>query len=159
MFAFDSGAMMNRCFQTGQPCDRIRPRIEPVPRKIGLVEDRCGNRVRIDAETPEHGLEILPVEHIQTNELPVTVADPLHRRLIFGPPSVGELKRNEIGNMIAQLHGHLGGHTAAPVDDGAEHVEDEGLDRIECCCHGYTVVRVDRTVHVGSPAHHVSPSA
>lgn len=134
--------------QLGQPGDRVRPRIEAMPGEIRLLEhpgrDRCG----IDPRLGEHGLKVLPMEHIETDELTPAAAHPLHRRLVLRSPAIGELMCIKIGNMVAQVQGHLGGDTAPPVDDGAEHIEDQGLYPVESCCHGFTVARGRQSVYV-----------
>src|SRR5699024_7922471 len=71
----------------------------------------------------------------------IAPAHPLHRRLILGPPRIGELIGIERGHILAQSGGHLGGRIRSPIDDGAEHVEDEGLNRAESCHHDFTVPR------------------
>lgn len=75
------------------------------------------------------------MEHVEADEITLTAAHPLHRRLVLRAPAIREIMGVEIGNMVVQVHGHLGGNARAPVDDGAEHVEDESLDAPERWVH------------------------
>jgi hypothetical protein len=55
----------------------------------------------------------------------------LHRGLVALAPRVGEGARVQVRAAVAgEEGGGVAGDALAPVHDGAEHVEDEGLDRV-----------------------------
>ncbi len=105
---------------------RIRPAVEPVPRQIEIARHLLGEAV--DAETRQDALEIVPVQHVELAERDAAAAHLLHRRLVLVPPGIGEGKPVELVAGRRKNALGLARDAAAPIDHGAEDIEEQRLD-------------------------------
>jgi hypothetical protein len=106
-----------------QPTRDIRPRIETMP---GAVEMgfHLLRQVR-HSKSWQDALEIAPVQHIELRERDAAGTHLLHGRLVLAAPGVGE---GRPVRPVAERFEHrlrLPRDAAAPVDQGAEHVEKQ----------------------------------
>ena len=68
------------------------------------------------------------MQHVEPAEGQAPGAHFLHRRLVFVAPCIGERRPVERDALRRQQRLGLARDRAAPVDQGAEHVEDQRLD-------------------------------
>src|SRR5262249_32152823 len=115
-----------------QAARHVRPGVEPMPGGIAMARD--GLRQTRDAEARHDALEIVPVQHVELAERDAPAAHLLHRWLVLVAPGIGEAE--PIESIAERLENRLGlaRDAGAPVDQRAEHVEEQSLraDR-----HGY----------------------
>src|SRR5579871_3369029 len=75
--------------QPGQPRDRIRPRVEPVPGAVQMVDLGLGEPRY--AKFRQQFDQVLAVQIVEPRPGPLAVANLGHRRLITGPQPIGEI--------------------------------------------------------------------
>ena len=109
--------------QPGEAGHGVRPRVEPVPGERELVALR-GRQVEV--ELGEHVVERLAVEHVEHDPLALAAAHRLELRLVAPAPRVGH------GLARQPERRRLAGDARAPVDAGAEDVEEERLQLWNC---------------------------
>src|SRR4029450_9040959 len=111
--------------QLRKPGRDILPTIEPVPGQVEIMQDAWGKAG--DAEPRQDALQVAPMQHVEAAERNATVADLVHGRLIFSPPRIRE--RDTVDRMAEGAKKALGlaGDAGAPVDQRAEHVEQESF--------------------------------
>jgi hypothetical protein len=68
------------------------------------------------------------MQDIQPDEGAAARTDLLHRGLIAPPPCVGEGSRIGARRIVCEESRRFSRHTAAPVDDGAEDIENKRLN-------------------------------
>jgi hypothetical protein len=109
--------------QPRQRGDRVGPRIEPVPdavERVALVLVEHG-----EAEARQQVVEDRPVQPVDGRGRDLAAPHALHRRLVAGAPGVGERRPVDVDALRCRERGAVADDPGAPVDDGAEHVEDE----------------------------------
>ena len=125
--------------ELGATMNRSRRRVSPGT-VSGHGSRRCqARRQRVavrgvegvgEAELGHHLVERLAVEHVQVHPGARARADRLHLGLVAGAPGVGErLPGHALDAARAPQLGRLAGHRGAPVDAGAEDVEQQRADR------------------------------
>ena len=129
MLPFERGAMMNLFFSRVSPADGVRPWPQPMPRTIERVG--FGLRESLDAEVDEDPVEGHPMQAIELGPGQLTRSDAVHARAVPGAPGVGELRPVHGQSLLPCQLLHFLRHGCSPVDDGAEGIENERLDR----CH------------------------
>src|SRR5581483_2181461 len=105
---------------------RIRPGIEAVPGAIELCPlcfAEAGEAVLRQELVEDHAVEI-----VDARPREIAAAHALHRRLISRAPVVGEARPIGGDALLATEPLELADDAAAPIDDGAENVENESLD-------------------------------
>ena len=112
-----------------QPCQsrcRIRPGIEPVP---GEVEIGAGRLLDVvEPEVMQHDIQVAPMQAVELAERQLATAHLGHGRLVLGTPGVGEGEPVHVGIPRRQRGTHLACDRRAPVDQGAEDIEDQCID-------------------------------
>jgi hypothetical protein len=91
---------------------------------LRLVEPR-------DAELLEQLLEARPVQAVEVRPRQLAFPHPGHGWLVFAPPGVGEGYPVGVDALLAAERTAFLGDAGAPVHDGAEHVEREGLHGVD----------------------------
>ena len=94
-----------------------------MPREIELRHDLLGERC--DAEAGQDALEVAPMQHVELAERNCTVPHLVHGGLILAAPGIGE---GEPIELVAERLQHglgLARDAGAPVDQRAEHVEEQ----------------------------------
>ena len=112
-----------------KPADAIRPRIQAVPGAIEPIFFRI--RQPGHGEIAQHPIENQPMQAIQLRPRHFPATHAVHRGRIAGAPGVGKLCGVDSQSFASGKLLHFRGDRRAPVDDGAEHVEDQRLDRAE----------------------------
>ena len=105
----------------------IGPAIEPVP---GEVEIARGVVLEIrNPEPRQDALEIAPMQHVELAERNAAGAHLFHAGLVFAAPRIGE--GEPVKRMSPRLENALGltRDAGTPVDQRAEHVEEQRPDR------------------------------
>src|SRR5262245_21332141 len=108
----------------------VGPRIEPVPGAVQLVG--LGLAEALDAELDDELVEAQAVQVIQLR--PRDLIDPhlRHGRLVERAPAIGERRPVHAGDALALLERlAFADEAGPPVDHRAEHIERQGLDRID----------------------------
>src|SRR5262249_46260726 len=104
----------------------IRPGIEAVPGAIEmslLLLAQAGNAILHEKLVEDHAMEIVDARPRQR-----TAAHALHRRLVSAAPVVGKARPIGAEALLPPHRLELANDAAAPIDDGAEDIEDESLD-------------------------------
>ena len=120
-------------FQPREASDRIRPRLQSMPRAVERVFFRLAQRC--EAELDEDLVERHPVQRVELRPRQLARPHAVHARSVARAPRVGEFRAVDRDVLPLRELLHLGGHGAPPVDDGAEDVEDERLDSRELRIH------------------------
>ena len=113
--------------KSGQSRLDIRPCIQSMPGEVEF--DTCRLVDLAQLEAIQHHIEVAPMQRIELAEGQPPAADFFHRRLILVAPSVGERVPVERDSKRREGGLHFSGDASAPVDQRAEYVEDESLDR------------------------------
>ena len=109
--------------QFRQAGNDVRPGVELVPGEdqrvprhlVGLVEPEAG----------EDAFQISAMHHIEPGEGLAPGSYFLHTRLVFAAPGIGKRGPVEVEAPGAEHRARLPRHAGAPVDEGAEHVEEQ----------------------------------
>src|SRR5262249_33194015 len=116
----------------GEGRRHVGPGVETMPGQIEIVQHVLAKRA--DAEAWENALKIAPVQHIELAERNAAGTHFFHGALILPTPSIGH--RQPIKRVATRLEQCLRftRHPAAPVDQRAKHIEEEGfyLERHAC---------------------------
>jgi hypothetical protein len=115
--------------QTRQAGADIGPGIEAVPGPAEISAYSFGHAVQ--AQGLQHMIEIAPVQCVELGERNRTAAHVLHRRLVARTPGVGKALAVERRAVGRKRRTGLAGYAAAPIDQGAEDVEDQRLDIVQ----------------------------
>ena len=116
-------------------------------------------RQRIRAEARQDALEVSPVQRVELRERQAPRPDLLHRGLVLAAPGVGEglpvaapAERSEDALRLAR-------DAAAPIDQRAEHVEEESLDLALHALKLRRHAKRDRSVSIedGKPLRRIDP--
>ena len=99
-----------------------------MPGEVQRIEFGRRNRGGIDPELRQQGFEVFPMQDIEPGEGTAARPDLLHRGLIAPPPCVGEGGRIGARRIACEESRRFSRHTAAPVDDRAEDIENERLN-------------------------------
>ena len=127
MLPFESGAMMNRFFS----------RVSPATAS-GHGRNRCHARLSVSVSVSDSPLmpkstrilsRIIRCRRIELGPRQLTGSHAVHARAVPGAPGVGELRPVHRQTLPPRQLLHFLRHRCAPVDDGAEGVEHERLDR------------------------------
>ena len=113
-----------------QPCQSshcVRPWTQPMPRPIERV--RFGLGEFLDAEVDEDPVERHPMQAIELGPGQLTRSDAVHARAVPGPPGVGKLRPVDCESLLLCQLLHFLRHGRSPVNDGAEGIKNERLDR------------------------------
>jgi hypothetical protein len=104
-----------------------------VPGEIKLVQLGWRHARRPDAEIRQDGLQVLAMQHVELHERPAAAAHLFHRRVIALAPGIGEGSRVGAARAMPQQERRGSARdTAPPIDDGAEYIEDQSADAMQC---------------------------
>jgi hypothetical protein len=106
-----------------QPFDGVRPGVQAVPDPVKVILLFFGQG--LDAELAEQLLERDAVEVVELRPGELAVAHPVHRGRVPAPPGVGEGRPFHVEVLVSAEFLALPDDGRAPVQDRAEHVEDE----------------------------------
>src|SRR6202011_724375 len=110
--------------QPGQAPHGVRPRVEPVPGPVELVDAVVGHRY--DSRGCEQVVEHHAMQVVDPGPRKFTPAHSIHRRGISGPPAVGEARPILLHPMALAELLELANDAGTPINDGPEHVERQG---------------------------------
>ena len=113
-------------FQPGEACHGVGPRVEAVPGTGEVVEIHL--RERGDSVPLQDPREALAVQEVEDRPLAPTGPDLLHRGLVLAAPLVGDPLPVCLEAMGGAERGELADDAGPPIDDGPEHVEEQGND-------------------------------
>ena len=112
--------------QPAQAFDRVRPRVEPVPGAIEVID--LGLAQPADRMLVEQRQQVLAVQVVEPGPGAPAAPDLLQRRLIARPPGIGEGMPVARDPPRTERRSGLARDALAPVHDRAEHVEAQRLD-------------------------------
>jgi hypothetical protein len=113
-------------FEARETLGRVGPRLQAVPRAVevrflGLAEPT-------DAELVDDPIQRHPVQVVESGPGELTGSNAVHAWSVTRAPGVCELLGVDRQPPARRELADFRGNRRAPVDDGAEHVEDERLD-------------------------------
>ena len=123
MWPLEHGAITKRSFSRVRPGHGVRPRVEPVPGERELVA-LLGRELEL--QLGEHVVERLAVQDVEHDPVALAGAHGLELRLVAGAPRVGHRLARQPERR------RLPGDARAPVDAGAEDVEEDRLQPWNC---------------------------
>ena len=127
--AVGQGGQDEAPLQPGQALDRVRPRLEPVPGAVQMLD--LGVLQSGEAELIEHDRKVLAMQVIEPDPRAAAAAHLLHRGLIERAPAIGDGLPVALDAARAKEAAQLASDAAAPVDHRAEHVKRERGDLVE----------------------------
>ena len=131
--------------QPGQALDRIRPRLEPMPGAVQML-DLVRPAVR-RGRTHRARPKVLAMQVIEPDPRAAAAAHLLHRGLIERAPAIGDGLPVALDAARAEEAAQLARDAAAPVDHRAEHVKRERGDLVQ----GHGLVSRSERVLGGNP--------
>jgi hypothetical protein len=113
--------------ELGDPRDAVRPRRQDVPRASQPVQHARREAAWINASLGQDLIEVLPVQHVQGDEGPLSRANQRHRGRVTPSPGVSEGLGLKGQPMLGRELAHGIRDPGSPVHDGAEGVEQHRL--------------------------------
>ena len=110
------------CGTSGQASRRCQALFKAIARLLGK---------RVELEARQDAIEIFAMQLVEPDKAAPAGADLLHRWLVFGPPSLGEGWPVEVVAERAEQRLRLARDRGAPVDEGAEDIEEQCGDHVE----------------------------
>ena len=107
--------------QPRQPGHRIRPRLQPVPAAVDMLQIGLGQP--LDAELRHQHVERGAMQPVQRRPRLLALAHAVHRRVIGRAPGIHQRGPVGVDVALAAERGQLGDQAAAPVHHGAERIE------------------------------------
>ena len=124
--AVRAGRQYEFAAEAGETGRHVGPCIEAVPREIQIIRDFVVEL--FETETRADLIEHAAVQDIELHEWLAARPHFLHAWLVQPAPSIGELEPIDVVAERLENPLRVARNAVAPIDDGAEYVEDERLD-------------------------------